>query len=265
MQARLAPVAPDLVWFRGADTVRFLNDIISQEVAAMDPGTVRRSFLLNPQGRIDHLMWVLRGDDEVGLVTDPGRGGELSSALGRYRIRVEVEISEEPGPRWLVIGSFGEAGVWSRDSEGLVADVSWSDVPRCLVVGERPELPSISAEEVERLRIQAGEPLVGVDTGHSTIPQETGLVPVAVDLEKGCFLGQELVGRIARRGHVNKQLRVLEFDGPAATVGAEVEHGDVTVGMITSVADSVGLATVRREVEVGESVSVDGVVAVVAR
>ena len=191
-------------------------------------------------------MWVLRGDDEVGLVTDPGRGGELSTALGRYRIRVEVEISDEPGPRWLVIGSLGEAGLWSRDGEGLVADVSWSDAPRFLVVGERPQLPVVSAEEVERLRIQAGEPLVGVDTGHSTIPQETGLVPVAVDLEKGCFLGQELVGRIARRGHVNKNLRVLEFEGPAAEVGAEVQQGEVTVGTVTSVVDSVGLATLRR-------------------
>ena len=66
MEPRLAPVAPDLVWFRGTDTIRFLNDIISQEIATMEPGTVRRSFLLNPQGRIDHLMWVLRGDEEVG-------------------------------------------------------------------------------------------------------------------------------------------------------------------------------------------------------
>ncbi len=265
MEPRLAPVAPDLVWFRGGDTVRFLNDIISQEVAAMEPGTVLRSFLLNPQGRIDHLMWVLRGDDEVGLITDSGRGGELSSALGRYRIRVDVEISDEPGSRWLVVGAFGEVGMWSRDGEGLVADVSWSDVPRFLVVGKQPELPPVPAEEVERLRIQAGEPLVGVDTGHSTIPQETGLVPLAVDLEKGCFLGQELVGRIARRGHVNKHLRVLEFTGDAPSVGSEVTHGDVTVGMVTSIADSVALATVRREVEVGESVSVDGAMAVVAR
>lgn len=265
MEPRLSPVAPDLVWFRGPDTVRFLNDIISQEVATMEPGTVRRSFLLNPQGRIDHLMWALRGADEIGLVTDPGRGGELATALSRYRIRVEVEISEEPGDRWLVIGPFGLEGAWSRGDGGLVADVSWSRLPRFLVVGERPDLESIDADEVEQLRIESGEPMVGVDTGNSTIPQETGLVPVAVDLEKGCFLGQELVGRIARRGHVNKQLRVLEFPGAAPAAGSEVSRDDSTVGTVTSVAGPVGLATLRREVEVGESVVVDGVEAVVAR
>jgi folate-binding protein YgfZ len=265
MDARLAPDAPDLVWFRGPDTVRFLNDIISQEIDSMEPGTVRRSFLLNPQGRIDHLMWVLRGQDEVGLVTDAGRGGELASSLGRYRIRVDVEIGEEAGSRWLVVGPFGDIGMWSRGAGGLAADVSWTGVPRFLVVGERPDLPAIDAGELERLRIEAGEPLVGVDTSNSTIPQETGLVPVTVDLDKGCFLGQELVGRIARRGHVNKHLRVLEFGGSAPGVGTEVRHGELTVGSVTSVAGSVGLATLRREVEVGESVSVDGVEAVVAR
>ena len=96
--------------------------------------------------------------------------------------------------------------------------------------------------------------MVGVDTGHSTIPQETGLVPVAVDLEKGCFLGQELVGRIARRGHVNKHLRVLEVRWAGGSGRRRSEHGEVTVGTVTSVAGPVGLATLRREVEVGESV-----------
>lgn len=222
--------------------------------------------LLNPQGRMDHLLWVLRGEDEIGLVTDPGRGPELVATLSRYRIRVAVEIEQSMDPGWLVIGPFSESvGVWSRTESGLIADVSWSNVPRFLVVGERPELPTIDAEALEGLRIEAGEPVIGVDTGPSTIPQETGLVPVTVDLDKGCFLGQELVGRIARRGHVNKQLRVLEFQSAVAEAGSEIIKGELTVGTLTSVSGSVGLATIRREVEPGETVMVGEKEAVVAR
>jgi len=262
----LAESAPDLVWFRGPDVIRFLNDLLSQEIAVMAPGEVRRSMLLNPQGRMDHLLWVLRGEDEVGLVTDPGRGADLATTLSRYRIRVAVEVEQSADPAWLVIGPYTDAAdSWSRTGGGLVADVSWSDVPRFLVVGERPELPGIDGDAVEMLRIQAGEPVVGVDTGPSTIPQETGLVPVTVDVEKGCFLGQELVGRIHRRGHVNKQLRVLEFSGDAGEIGAEVTKGELTVGTLTSVSGSVGLATLRREVEPGESVTVGTQEAVVTR
>ncbi|MEX1126487.1 MAG: hypothetical protein WD895_03850 [Acidimicrobiia bacterium] len=265
-EAFLADAAPDLVWFRGADVIRFLNDLLSQEIAVMTPGEVRRSMLLSPQGRMDHLLWVLRGEEEVGLVTDAGRGAELAATLSRYRIRVAVEIEESVDPAWLVIGPFSESvGVWSRSGDGLLADVSWAKTPRFLVVGERPDLPGIDAAALESLRIESAEPVIGVDTGPSTIPQETGLVPVTVDVDKGCFLGQELVGRIHRRGHVNKQLRVLEFSGPAAEAGSEVTKGELTVGTLTSVSGSVGLATIRREVEPGETVKVGTREAVVAR
>ncbi len=266
VEAFLADVAPDLVWFRGSDVIRFLNDLLSQEIAVMAPGEVRRSMLLNPQGRMDHLLWVLRGEDEVGLVTDPGRGADLAATLSRYRIRVAVEIEESTDPSWLVIGPFSESvGVWSRTDSGMVADVSWATVPRFLVVGERPDLPAIDGERLETLRIESGEPMIGVDTGPSTIPQETGLVPVTVDVEKGCFLGQELVGRIHRRGHVNKQLRVLEFPGASGEVGSDITKGELTVGTLTSVSGSVGLAILRREAEPGESVKVGEKEAVVAR
>jgi len=265
-EAFLAAVAPDLVWFRGPDVVRFLNDLLSQEIAVMDPGEVRRSMLLNPQGRIDHLLWVLRGDDEVGLVTDTGRGSDLAATLSRYRIRVAVEIEESAEPGWLVIGAYSDSiGAWYRSGAAVIADVSWTEVPRFLVVGERPDLPDIDAEALESLRIGSGEPVVGVDTGPSTIPQETGLVPITVDVDKGCFLGQELVGRIHRRGHVNKQLRVLEFPGPPGEAGSEITKGELTVGTMTSVSGSVGLATIRREVEPGEKVKVGDREAVVTR
>lgn len=265
-EALLADRAPDLVWFRGPDVIRFLNDLISQEIATMAPGEVRRSMLLNPQGRMDHLLWALRGEEEVGLVTDPGRGEELVATLSRYRIRVAVEIEQSVDKGWLVIGPFSDSvGVWSRSESGLIVDVSWTNVPRFLVVGERPDLPGIDDETLERLRIGAGEPVIGVDTGPSTIPQETGLVPITVDVDKGCFLGQELVGRIHRRGHVNKQLRVLEFAGDTAEVGSEITRGELTVGTLTSVSGSVGLATIRREVELGETVKMGTREAVVAR
>ena len=246
--------------------IRFLNDLLSQEIAVMAPGGVRRSMLLNPQGRMDHLLWVLRGEDEVGLVTDHGRGADLAATLSRYRIRVAVEIEESTDAAWLVVGPFSDSvGAWSRTGDGLIADVSWSAVPRFLVVGERPDLSGIDAVALESLRIGAAEPVVGVDTGPSTIPQETGLVPTTVDVEKGCFLGQELVGRIHRRGHVNKQLRVLEFSGPAAEAGSDITKDELTVGTLTSVSGSVGLATMRREVEPGETVKAGDREAVVAR
>lgn len=257
----IAPVGPDLVWFSGPDAVRFLNDLISQEIGELEPGQVRRSMLLGARGKLDHLLWVLRGHDLVGLVTDEGRGEDLAATLGRYRIRVEVSVEPEPRPLWLVMG--GEVtGGWSGARDGpLEADLSWRTISRALVAGSRPDLPEGSSEDHELARIASGEPRWGVDVDEGTIPQETGLVEASVDFDKGCFLGQEVVGRIHHRGHVNRHLRLLE--GREGMTPGVVTRAGIEVGAVTSVAGLLGLGLIRREVSPGDLVLVGGVEAVI--
>lgn len=257
-QPLLAPVVPELVWFSGADAIRFLNDLISQEIGDVEPGTVRRSFLLTPQGKLDHLLWVLRGDGEVGLIADSGRGADLAAKFGRYRIRVDVEIEHAVADVWLVVGQrVVEPGRWSGNRTALIADVSWPNVTRTVVVGEKPNLPDLEPNTYEALRIEAGEPLMGIDVTDATIPQETGLVPSSISFEKGCFLGQELVARLdSRGGRVNHHLRILRIEGEALETGTEVMADGAAVGVLTSVADGVGLSLLRRGVEPGDVVTV---------
>ncbi len=230
----------------------------------MESGQVTRSLLLGPQGKLDHILWVLRGDDEVGLITDGGRGEDLAATLARYRIRVDVEIEQSDQPVWIVVGeSADETGTWSLIEDGLEADVSWPGIQRTLVVGQRPDLEEGDAEEYESLRIAAGEPHWGVDVDEKTIPQESGLVEATVDFTKGCYLGQELVARIDSRGHVNRHLRILEIEGAGAERGVSLEADDKKVGTLTSVSNSIGLALVRRELAPGDLVSVGGLNAVI--
>ena len=264
-EPHLAPSSPELVWFGGSDAIRFLNDLVSQEIGDMEPGTVRRSLLLTPQGKLDHIMWVLRGADDIGLVVDAGRGEDLVAKLGRYRIRVDVDIEPSPLERWLVVGPFGgDPGRWTGDRSALVADVSWSNVERALVAGARPDLPLFDVDHYEKFRIEAGEPLMGVDVTDATIPQETGLVGETISFDKGCFLGQELVARLdSRGGRVNHHLRILRFDGSAPEVGEPVSKEDEHIGTMTSSAGDVGLGLLRRGIEPGEIVKVGRVQGVV--
>jgi hypothetical protein len=257
-EALLAPTTPELIWFTGPDAIRFLNDLISQEIGTAEPGEVRRSLLLTPQGKLDHMFWVLRGEEEVGLLVDAGRGEALTATLGRYRIRVKVDIEPSERETWLVVGPYPqERGRWTGDRSTLVADVSWSNLERALVVGENPGLPLLDPESYELLRIEAGEPLMGVDVSDSTIPQETGLVAGSISFNKGCFLGQELVARLdSRGGRVNHHLRIVRFVDGSAVVGLELFAGEKSVGVVTSAAKDAGLALVWRDVEPGDRLSV---------
>jgi folate-binding protein YgfZ len=250
--AWIAPESPDVVWFSGADATRFLNDLISQEIADMADGAARRSLLLAPQGKLLFILWVIKDGDRIGLVTEPGRGEVLASALSRYRIRVDVEIEEERDDVWLVIGGSGDY------------DVSWIGIPRHLVIGERPDLPTGTVDEYERLRVSAGEPAWDVDVDEGTIPHESGLVPASVDFTKGCFLGQELVARIdSRGGNTPRHLRLLKASAPIRT-GDVVTVDGQDVGVVTSATEGLGLAMLKRAVSVGDTVSIGEVDAVVA-
>lgn len=240
----IAPETPDVVWFGGPDHRRFLNDLISQEISAMSVGDVRRSLLLRPDGKLAFVMWVLCGESRIGLMTDEGRGEALAEALTRYRIRVDVAVEPETASRWIVVG------------EGEGYDVSWSNTPRRLLVGDRPDLSTCSEERYERLRIGAGEPAWGVDVGEGAIPQESGLVDVSVDFDKGCFLGQELVARIdSRGGQAPRRLMSIDSDDDLLP-GSPVMSGGEEVGAVTSAIGGHGLGMIKRGIVSGSSVTV---------
>jgi folate-binding protein YgfZ len=245
---RLVESPLDVVWFSGNDALSFLNDLISQQISDLDEGEIVRSLLLSPQGKIDHLLWVVQDGQRVGLIAETGRGDELAVTLSRYRIRVDVEIELSEGAAWLVVGP----------GDGF--DVSWPEVERHLTIGEKPVLPVVPTEEYQRLRLEAAEPVFGVDIDEGTIPQEVpALVAAAVDFTKGCYLGQELVARINSRGsNVPRTLRKLRIEGDSPRAGEAIVEGEKTVGSITSVARDLALGLVHRSVDAGSVVYVGG-------
>ncbi len=240
----LAPGTHSIVWATGNDAVRFLNDLISQRVDDLVEGQARRSFLLTPKGSLAHLLWVFRTDRGLGMLVEGDDGEDLRESLGRYRIRVDVELTTERA--WIVVGPH----------EG--PNVSWLGVERHVALAEPHELPTLSPDRYQRLRVAAGEPAWGVDVDDSTLPHETLLVESSVDFSKGCYLGQELVARVdSRGGNAARRLaHVLAEDGELSPGLSLLVSGDEK-GVVTSAAGSVGLAMIHRSVANGSSLSTE--------
>ncbi len=55
-------------------------------------------------------------------------------------------------------------------------------------------------------------PRFGVDFDDQTLPQEASLERLAVSFNKGCYLGQETVFMLEKRGHAKKRLMRLAID-----------------------------------------------------
>jgi tRNA-modifying protein YgfZ len=119
---------------------------------------------------------------------------------------------------------------------------------------------AVSGQAAEIIRVEHGRPRYGVDMDDGTIPQEAGLNERAVSFTKGCYVGQETVARLYYKGKPNRQLRGLRLSEPLPA-GAELRLGEKPVGRLSSAVLSptfgpIGLGLVRREAQVGASVSV---------
>jgi folate-binding protein YgfZ len=218
---------------------------------------------------------------EVG-VYGPAAGALLGGVLG-----TEVSAMEEDAFAEASFDAEPAVVVATRDVGGepgfdvlLPAALASAFVDALLARGggEGARLAGFSA--VETLRVEAGRPRYGAELSEEVIPTEafesTGLMPRAISFTKGCYTGQEVIVRIAHRGHVNRNLRgLLLGDAPAPARGTPLFHPETgrAVGVVGTAAASprmgqtVALAFVRRELEPGAAVRVgaaDGAEATVA-
>jgi folate-binding protein YgfZ len=124
------------------------------------------------------------------------------------------------------------------------------------------DVPQVSEDIAEIVRVERGRPRYGIELDESVIPQEAGLNERAVSFTKGCYVGQETVARLHYRGKPNRHLRGLRLSAPAET-GAVLHRGDKEVGRVGSAVVSprfgpIALALVRRQASPGDTVTVDG-------
>lgn len=255
-----------LVWVEGPEAAAFLHGLLSNDVEGLAPGEARPALFLDAKGHVQVDVRVRRdAADAFTLVADPALAPRLAELLERYHFSEDLDVLGPEEVDLVTVAGVDAAAAAAAGTalEGRVpgtVDVVVDDAAVALAALGAPEVP---AEALEMLRIAAGVPAVGVDTGPTTLVQEAGLQDAAVSFEKGCYLGQETVARVRYRGRVNRLLRGLVLAGDGAPAGAAVTAGGREVGRLTSVAvtpdlGAIGLAVLRHEVAPGASVDVEG-------
>ena len=95
----------------------------------------------------------------------------------------------------------------------------------------------VGCAAVEAFRVAEAIPLYGTDISERDLPQETSQMR-ALHINKGCYLGQEIVERIRARGNVHRHLRPMEISGAVPPAGTELMlEGSMSAGQFTSAAE----------------------------
>jgi tRNA-modifying protein YgfZ len=281
----LADLGPrTIVELRGDDRAKFLHNLCTNNITGLAVGQGCEAFLLNAQGKTLAHVLVFASDDALRLETVAGQAEFLSKHLDRYLIRERVEIVDRTGElRQLLLagplapGVLRQLGIEPPEKNLSTVDATISGIrgsiarvdftgPDCFFVtaavndfdevwgslasaGAKP----VSEDAVEAARIERGWPLFVRDITDANLPQEVNRDERAINLNKGCYLGQETVARIDALGHVNRRLVRVQFSGEAIPPsGTQLFAGDKPVGQVTSAAWSprsgapIALAYVRR-------------------
>jgi len=270
----------------GGDRVSFLQGMLSNDVARLRDGDGIAAALLTQQGKVvsDLRVYALR--DEMWLDVPAGRAAAVRAALAHFIIADDVEFVDDPawvplvaveGPHAdrVLVGVTGTAlagtAPWAHqevhfDGAPLRAvAVGHAGMPGYLLIGDPAVAERLWAhcraagaepvgmDALDVLRVEAGIPWHGCDMDEDTLIGEVGLAD-HVSYKKGCYLGQEVVERLAARGQVQRKLVGLLCAGPTIPPAeTTLRHEGKDVGWTTSAvwsparASVVALAYVRRE------------------
>ncbi|MCA9427210.1 MAG: folate-binding protein YgfZ [Candidatus Omnitrophica bacterium] len=250
------------VEIRGDDAQDYLHRQLSNEIRDLQPGVGRPMCYLNVQGRIRHYfnLWkttegylaILAGEQRRTFVEEMDRmvfrekiefidrGGDLDSVV------VIGPDSFSALSRLLSMAPLPEELEFSEASGDRVFRVGWTQEPTFHIVGDRERIQSLKSilesEEIplgewrafHTLRIEKGTPWPGYEVNETMIPYECGL-DEAVSLTKGCYVGQEVIARMANLGSPPRLLRGLHIDSNRDDIpeqGTPVREGDIVAGEI---------------------------------
>jgi hypothetical protein len=209
----------------GADARGWLGDLVTADVATLERGSSRRSLLLSPTGRIRADLVLAQIAADVFMVLQPGDQPEAIHELLRpYVLSSSVRLEDATGS--LAAIAFPEPGeVLTGPLDDLSSMLRATTGAGGVLVDDR---------STELWRITRGNPRMGADFEAGALPAEAGLER-AIDLEKGCFLGQESVAKVRNLGHPPTVLRHLRSEGVTER-GTEIQAAGEVVGLVTSVA-----------------------------
>ena len=265
--------ARQVVRVTGPDRLSFLHGLLTQDVEGTAASGVRYAALLTAKGGMVADRQLVRREEDVLLLVEPGLAASVMAHLQRYLISEEAELSDASadfgqlalvGPRAWALAKrlFGLPGETPPAALALAGGIEHQAVlvlPSALLLpgvdllvstaglepiftalmdtGDEEGLVPGGWEALEVLRVERGIPRYGPDMDERTLPMEANLER-ALHYQKGCYLGQEVIARATFRGHVNKRLVGLLLGNAHPAPRTELFWGERKVGFVTSVVPS---------------------------
>lgn len=254
-----------LIKVTGPSRVKFLHNLLSNDIAGLATEQSRLAALMNLKGQ--QVAWMRVSAEADALVCElplAVRDVVVETFL-HYKVGAPVRFSKLEAT---VFGVFGARAAEKLGACGFGALPLDPDTFRTCPFREgsvrihrAPDLPAagfsihvepslleevtealqshiggaLTLETLDTLRVEEGLPWHGIDVTEENLLHETGQLSRYHSPSKGCYLGQEVIARLeGRGGNVNKKFLGLKC-ASAVAAGADILGEDKVIGRVTSV------------------------------
>ena len=235
----------------GADRVRFLQGLVTADIAALGPNDAAWSACLTPQGRWQTDFFVLAHPDDPCLLLDCAttQAEALRTQLLRFRLRSDVAID---------LTGLSVHAVWGAATDSVAGEtllenaLSYRD-PRLDNAGWRlidaPPTTTANATEqdyaLHRLALGLPDGTQDCEAGRTLAAEANMDLLGGISWGKGCYMGQEVTARMRYRGLVKRRLVPVAATAPLPAPGTPIEQNGVEVGTLRSSQDHLALAMLK--------------------
>jgi len=198
----------------GADRFRFLNGQITNDLRKASETGAIEACVLNAKGKVNAHIFIAALGESFLIDAEPELRETMRARLERYVIADDVQI-EDVTDEFSLFHVLTEQPpahgsgriVSARRFSATVWDI-WSDSARHDAVQHELALACrfIDSAAADVMRIEQGLPRWGRELTDEIIPIEANLEQRAIDYQKGCYIGQEVISRIKMSGQTNKRL-----------------------------------------------------------
>ncbi len=240
----------------GSEAAQFLHGQLTQDVLSLGPAQARLAGYCSSKGRLlaSFVMWK-PCDGEVLLACHASVLTATLKRLSMFVLRAQCTLSDA-SPELALIGVSGERAhrsteglpVWGLRADGHGTWIRLPDVAgvaRAWLVPQSDELHPPQTQHPQalaawrQLEVDSGIVTIEAATVDQFVPQMLNFELIgAVNFQKGCYPGQEVVARATYRGTIKRRTFLFVTDAPI-TAGQEVFHSvDPTqpAGLVASAA-----------------------------
>lgn len=209
-----------LIDISGADAKKFLQGIITADIALLRDDVLLCTAFLSPQGKLLYDGFLLARGEKILLDIDAQQADACLTMLKRYKLRANVSFADSDLQLSLHI------------QHGL-PDPRHADLPKR---SYNKELLSDALSDIDyhTMRLQHAIIEAAYDNANDTAMDLGYDLLGAISFTKGCYVGQEVTARMKYKQIARKIPMRVEMPAPIASTAIDIMAGTVSLGTLRS-------------------------------